>query len=241
MSQSVENLKVFNGALNYPDYENAVSAPKIMEFDNIIASNHTENRNSNAPLFDGHHISAAIDNLSSIHDNLQHVTTWKSNGRNAASSRPSYQFSSSTPKIVNVTSLDDSALANTSNCDDTFDISSRKCNLRSAIEYCKVLSSVSCIIHLPLYSHITQRYGAIDLSSTSGAYCDIVIEGGNSMISASSSQNDRFIIVTGSRTIQFYNLEFQNFGKNSLLGGVMYFSAVLFASVKNVTFERNAA
>jgi hypothetical protein len=129
-----------------------------------------------------------------------------------------------------------------SNCDDAFDVSSNDCNIRSAVEYCKsVTSSVHCIIQLPWYSHITQKHGSIDLSSISGVYYNITIQGGYSVISAGSSHNDRFMSVTGSHTIKFYDLTFENFGNNAVLGGVMYYSEVSLVTITNITFNSNKA
>jgi hypothetical protein len=88
-----------------------------------------------------------------------------------------------------------------------------------------------------LSSNIIQQFGSIYLSS-SGAYCDIVIQGGDSVISA-SSYGDRFITVEGSHTLQFHDITFQNFGSYYLNGGVMYYSDVSSVLINNVIFNSN--
>lgn len=141
-SQSAEKLKVFHG-----DYENVVSLTQ-MKVDDDVSSNSTEKESSIDPIFDGHKQFALLHNLSSIDSNQQHVTAWKSNDRNATPSRSAHQFSTKTPKIVNVTSLDDTALAITSDCDDAFDISSRNATFDQLLSIAKAyLLGASYICH----------------------------------------------------------------------------------------------
>lgn len=244
ISYNVENLKMSNGAIDFADNVK-VDSLAITKFKDIVSSNKTEAAIMNSPLDGEHQVLTILDSVPSFHDNQQHTIVKESNTRinsdvnNLQLPIRPYNFSPLSTSTVNVVSLEDTVFANTSNCDDN--ISPSKCNLRSAIEYCKVRSCVSCIIQLPLYSHVIQRYGAIKLSSTAGTYCDIVIQGGNSVISASSSHNDRFMTVTGPHALQFYDMEFERFGNSTLLGGVMYFSEISFTTVTNVTFDSNTA
>lgn len=264
-----------NRTLEFPSDEPSskdvkITNPKIKHFDNVnaasvmtkikneyIVSQHRVGGHMNffsSQIFDPYQASTSMsissDKLISIQANdsyIEPVSIEKFKSRIDASKFPrSPSRPSTTVKMVNVTSLEDAMIANSTKCNDTSDASG-ECNIRSAIEYCKVLSlllplsPVSCIIHLPRYARITQRYGAIELSPTSGGYCDVVIQGGNSVISASSSHNDRFIIVNGPHSIQFHNLTFQNFGTDALLGGVMYYSEASFASIEHVVFDSNKA
>ena len=67
------------------------------------------------------------------------------------------------------------------------------------------------------------------------------MKGRNSVISASSSHQDRFITVTGGHTIEFYDVTFKHFGTYTLLGGVMYYNESKSVSIVNCNFHNNTA
>jgi hypothetical protein len=126
-------------------------------------------------------------------------------------------LSSSSSSTVYVTSLVDTLTGTSSNCNPS---SPTTCNLRSAFEYCKSISS-TCTIVLPLNSNITQLYGDISVPSSSSSV-DIVLQGENSIISGNDNLGSRFLSISGSHKVSMYNLTIMNFGSISISGGAMY-------------------
>lgn len=138
------SIQSTNAAITYFNNEDE-SFESTIKFDEMFSTASLTSRNMNF-------LSSSVDNTSSIvtnHENEDGVNIKESNSQVLSLDFPRSPVSPTAVKIVKVTSLEDTVTATANNCDDLFDISSRECNIRSAIEYCRVLSSVRCIIQLP--------------------------------------------------------------------------------------------
>jgi hypothetical protein len=140
----------------------------------------------------------------------------------------------STFTTVTITSLSDTSTSYASDCDPT--TSNANCNLRSAFKYCQSIS-VKCIIDIPFNFTIILQYGSISVSSTTN---DIILEGHQSLISASDNHNDRFLKLNGCKNIEIRDLTIKKFGTaQSLQGGVIYATKLSSLTISNVIFNQN--
>jgi hypothetical protein len=142
-------------------------------------------------------------------------------------------------QTVNITSLVDTSTSNVTYCNPT--TATTNCNLRSAFAYCQSISG-GCIINIPYKSSISLQYGQITLLSVS----NLILEGHQSVITASDTQKHRFLTLKYCQNIQFRDLTIQKFGAivvpgANLYGGVIYTQGSKYIVIYNVIFANNIA
>jgi hypothetical protein len=138
--------------------------------------------------------------------------------------------------FVTISSFLDTSSAYASYCNPA--TPTANCNLRSAFAYCQSIS-IRCTIDIPFKSSIVLQYGEISLSSES----NIILEGHQSVISASDGHNGRFLTLNGCENIEIHDLTIEKFGEpaNGIYGGSMYISASSDIVISNVTFNDSEA